>query len=258
VYCHEAKNLANFIRRLAVNYISRGYYYCVKGEIREHKDPAKTDQKIINHYDIARSKWAKARLRKRGQASVQYVRYERQFVILATQGEHRFFVEEAKNIRDVRRVPLVVGGYSISYRQVGERARVSVRITHEDFQRLKAHFVRQSVRSSVEELAHELLSLSVLRYAATSAHGMKRRKPQPRVGGRRRFSQRNEMCVGRGRVCRSPIRPFCDFTGSDNLFYQTLRGEQFQWVPRMINTQIQTPRFQPMKHGFSPKQNFNA
>lgn len=165
MYSYEAKNLANFIRRLAVNYISRGYYYCVKGEIPEHKDPAKTDEKIISHYGIALSKWAKARLRKRGRASVQYVRYQRQFVILATQGEHQFFAEEAKSIRDVRRVPLAVGGYSISYRQAGERGRVSVRITHQDFQRLKAHFVRQAVRSSVDDLARALLSLSVLRYA---------------------------------------------------------------------------------------------
>ena len=126
----EAKTLASFIHRLMANYLSRGYFFYVVGEIPEHKDPAKTDGKIIGQYGIAISKWARARARKRGEASVQYHRFGRQFVILATSGSHRFFTEEAKNIRDVRRVPLKVAGCVVSYRR-GEDAKPTLNVRRE-------------------------------------------------------------------------------------------------------------------------------
>ena len=123
----EAKTLASFIHRLMANYLSRGYFFYVVGEIPEHKDPAKTDAKIISHYGIAVSKWARARARKRGEASVQYHRFGREFVILATSGSHRFFTDEARNIRDVRRVPLRVAGCVVSYRR-GDAAKPTLTV----------------------------------------------------------------------------------------------------------------------------------
>lgn len=117
MYHCEARSVAQFIQHLAVNYVSRGYIFYVKGEIPPHKDPAKTDAKIIARYEIDISKWARFRRKRRGGAGVQYLRLGRQFVIIATHGAHRFAVEEAKEIRDVRRYPLKVSGYSISYRE---------------------------------------------------------------------------------------------------------------------------------------------
>ena len=125
-----ATSVASFIHRLTANYLSRGYFFYVTGRIPEHKDPARTDEKIIGQYGIAVSKWARARARKRGEASVQYHRFGRQFVILATSGSHRFFTDEAKNIRDVRRVPLKVAGCVVSYRR-GEDAKPTLTVRRE-------------------------------------------------------------------------------------------------------------------------------
>ena len=38
-------------------------------------------------------------------------------MILATSGNHHFFADEARNIRDVRRVPLKFAGCVVSYRR---------------------------------------------------------------------------------------------------------------------------------------------
>src|SRR5262249_58694975 len=46
---------------------------------------------------------------------VQSVRHREFFVLLATDGRHAFFEEEA-GIRDVRKTPIVHAGYSIGHR----------------------------------------------------------------------------------------------------------------------------------------------
>ena len=84
-------------------------------------------------------------------------------MILAPQGQPHFYEEKAKAIRDVRRVPFTVGGFS--YRQGQGGRQMSLRIAKEEFSRLKARFLKQAVTAPVENLVGELLSLSVLRYA---------------------------------------------------------------------------------------------
>lgn len=49
------------------------------------------DTKLIDRYDIGLSKWVKRRQFQQGYAKVQYIRYRRFFVLLATRGMHRFF-----------------------------------------------------------------------------------------------------------------------------------------------------------------------
>ncbi len=44
---------------------------------------------------------------------MHYLRFSRYFVLVATHGVHPFFEQEAKAIRDVRRIPIKFGGYSI-------------------------------------------------------------------------------------------------------------------------------------------------
>src|SRR5690348_13767425 len=77
-----ASSLAGFIQQIAVGYVGRGYWFYVTGEIPAHKDPEKTDAKIINQYGIAVSKWARARRKRAGLANLQYLRFERIYVIL--------------------------------------------------------------------------------------------------------------------------------------------------------------------------------
>jgi hypothetical protein len=113
VYRCEVKSVQEFIRRIAVDLVPRGYVFYVQGEIPEGKEPTKTDAKIIQQYGIGISKWTRVRQKQKGIARLHYVRLDRTFVILATHGTHDFYSGEAQNIRDLRLDALLVFGFRI-------------------------------------------------------------------------------------------------------------------------------------------------
>lgn len=159
MYRCEARSVSEFIRQLAVNYVSRGYFFYVRGKIPAHKDPAKVDEKMVVRYGIVMSKWTRARRKRMGVASVQYLRLRHLFVLLATHGEHPIFQHEASVIADLRRIPLKVAGYSISVRRFQDRDRVSVRIAPEVFKRLRNHFAERALQPEGEKLVAEMRGL---------------------------------------------------------------------------------------------------
>ncbi len=162
-----ATSVAGFIQQLAVGYISHGYYFYVAGVIPCQKPPAKTDCKILAAYDIAISKWTRARRKKAGQANVQYLRYGRFYVIIATHGVHPFFLAEAKRVRDVRKIPVLFMRYSIGCRRGrgGGAYHASVRINGEYLKELKGKFVARALRSTVPELCSQFRALQFEPYA---------------------------------------------------------------------------------------------
>ena len=162
-----ATSVAGFVQQLAVGYISNGYYFYAAGLIPPHKDPAKTDAKIVEAYGIDVSKWTRTRRKKGGHANVQYLRYRHFFVIVANQGVHPFFAAEAEILRDFRRQPVSFMGYSIGCRRErgGGEYHASVRINKERFAELKARFLRVAVQRTVEELRSDLRHLSFEPYA---------------------------------------------------------------------------------------------
>src|SRR5438309_6595978 len=111
-YRCEAVTVAGFIQQLAVGCMARGYWFYVTGCIPQHKDARAVDAKLIEHYGIDCSKWVRWRRKERGLGNVQYLRFRRFFVLLATEGRHEFFVREGK-IQDVRRKPIQCFGYSV-------------------------------------------------------------------------------------------------------------------------------------------------
>ncbi len=90
-YRCEATSVAGFVQQLAVSYVRNGYWFYVTGRIPARKDPRAVDAKLIERYEIGLSKWTKYRRSREGQAKVQYLRYQRFFVLLATHGTQRFF-----------------------------------------------------------------------------------------------------------------------------------------------------------------------
>ena len=114
-YRCEAKSLEGFIQQLAVGLVCRGYRFYVAKWIPQKKDPRKVDAKLTNQYGVVRSKSSRMRRKKAGLGNVQYLRYGRFFVLIATKGPHPFFEREAKSIRDICRPPfLTFGSYTIS------------------------------------------------------------------------------------------------------------------------------------------------
>jgi hypothetical protein len=106
MYRCEALSIEGFIQQLAVCYVGRGYFFCVTGVIPEGKDPRAVDEKLLRQYHIAVSKWRKWRgFHLIGEAKLQYLRFERFMVILATEGGHQFLKRERHAIRDARNKP---------------------------------------------------------------------------------------------------------------------------------------------------------
>jgi hypothetical protein len=207
-----ATSVAGFIQQLAVAYVARGYYFYVSGLIPEHKDPAETDQKIIARYGIAVSKWTRARQKKAGLANVQYLRYGRFFIILATHGQQPFFDAEARQLRDIRVYPLHCLGYAIGCRPGRHDGtfHASVRIEQNLYRELKARFEGLAVHRSVEDLCRGLRSITFEPYAPVrdQLRGLLRA-----INRQRRAAGCEPVPTTALRNWRSPIKPFAETDG---------------------------------------------
>ena len=166
-YRCEATSVAGFVQQLAVSYIGRGYFFYVRGEIPEKKDPRLVDERIVAKYDIAIGKTARARRKAAGFANIQYLRFERSFLLLATHGKHPFFDKEGSLIRDAREHPIKFGGYAVSYRG----GHPHVRIEQRQYLELKAFFADVAVHRKAERIAAMLsrLPFEALRSRANAA-----------------------------------------------------------------------------------------
>lgn len=161
MYRCRAVSLAGFIQQLAVAYVAHGYWFYARGWVPIDKDPEAIDRKLIDRYGIDVSKWERARRKRAGLANLHYLRFGRTFVLIATHGQHWFFGAEAKAIRDIRRVPFKLGGYSVSFRN----DHASVRIDQETYNRLKAYFTELALRRPADVVAEELHLLPYEPYA---------------------------------------------------------------------------------------------
>jgi hypothetical protein len=199
--------VAGFVQQLAVCYVARGYFFYVTGRIPDQKDPARTDAKILAQYGIGISKWSRARRKKEGLASVQYLRHGPFFVIIANHGEQPFFAEEAHHLKDIRISPIHFMGYSIGCRpsRQGGDLHVSVRIHAETYRELKARFERRAVQQSVEDLCRELHAIRFEPYAPVrdQLRGLVRA-----VNRRRKEAGLEPVPMTTLRQFRRPVKPF--------------------------------------------------
>lgn len=166
-YQHEATSLEGFVQQLAVGYVARGYLYYVSGYVPRRLTPHQHDRRMLDKFDVARSKWSRYRRRKRrgpdGRplANCQYIRYREFWVLLCEAGYHEFFDTHSKQDRfgnvteklffDVREVAIQYGGYSIGY----ANERLSVRLTGKAYKELKSYYLSLA-RGPLEALQWEL------------------------------------------------------------------------------------------------------
>lgn len=207
MYRSEATSVEGFVQQLAVSYLGNGYWFYVTGEVPEGKDPAKVDQKLLARYQIDLSKWARARRKRAGLANLQYIRFERFFVLLATHGVHSFFEEEAASIRDARKTPIRFRGYSISYRN----GHPHVRIEQEEYNRLKAHFLNIAVHRSADHLGRLLAELPFEPYAPVRRQLLNLLRALNRERKRAGYEPVTHECF---RLARRVCRPFGDRCGA--------------------------------------------
>lgn len=167
-----AKSRSGFVQQLAVQYVTHGYWWYVAGWIPEKKDPESVDERLVERYDITPHQSERWRRKKQGRANLQYLRFGRSFVLIASKGEHLFYgpadrggesqkklvwkgerrsrtqsLEEVA-IRDIRKHPLQFEGYSIGWRN----GHPSVRIAHSVYVREKAHLEEMATRRRTESM----------------------------------------------------------------------------------------------------------
>ncbi len=203
MYRYIATSEEGFLQQLAVCYLANGYYFYVSGVIPEGKDPALTDQKILGKYGIAMSKWGRYRRKKMGIANLQYLRLDRFFIILATEGRHRFLEEEREGIRDARETPIRFRNYAVSYRD----GHPHVRLNRETFEEIKAYFEGVAVKRPREVLAAAIASLPFERYAPVRRQLWELLRLVNRARRAAGLPTLPESCV---RARRRPCRPFED------------------------------------------------
>jgi len=107
-----------------------------------------------------------------------YLRCERWFVLLVTEGFHPIKQPpdqggEGDRLKDFRRHPLMVGGYSISYRRDGvckkgqdnpnQQYRTHVHLDPETYRVLKSYFASLAVHRTAVALTKELSDLPFIR-----------------------------------------------------------------------------------------------
>lgn len=135
--------------------------------------PELVDRKLIAKYEIDISERQRADRKQRGLANMQYIRFDRWFLLLITDGHHPFKREEKSQIRDCRRHPIKFAGYSISYRRSGQTPKGGskpkwhscVRIDNRTYRELKAYFLHRATRRSSKNLAKDFSCLPYSRFA---------------------------------------------------------------------------------------------
>ena len=66
MYPHVFTNIHAFVQRIALDMVRYVYHYYVTGRVPPGRDPEAVDDKILAKYDIAVSKYTRARRKKRG------------------------------------------------------------------------------------------------------------------------------------------------------------------------------------------------
>jgi hypothetical protein len=218
-YRCEARSVSGFIQQLAVGYVGRGYFFYVVGQVPEGKDPRAIDEKLIEKYGVSGSKSARARRKALGLANVQYLRFKERFVLLATHGEHLFFIEEAGQIRDAREMPIKLFGYAVSYRS----GHPHVRIEQRRYLELKAYLADLAVHRAKDWLEGQFHSLWFEPYAPVRSqlHCILRA-----VNDRRKLAQFEPLPSSCIRSRRRIVKPFGDPT--DGLISSTCEADSEQ------------------------------
>jgi hypothetical protein len=201
MYRCEVPTVGGFVQQVAVSYLAHGYFFYVAGIIPEGKDPQRVDEKLVQRYGLDISKWARARRKRAGLASVAYLRHCRFFLLLATHGEHPFFEAEGGAVKDVRRVPIRFGSYSISYRG----GHPHVRIAEPTMRDLKEQLGVLALRRSSVDLEGVLHRLPFEPYAPVRSQFCELLRMVNRVRGVAGLDRISSTCL---RFRRTPLRVF--------------------------------------------------
>lgn len=228
-----------FVQQLAVAYVNHGYWFYVTGTIPNNKNAVLVDQKLIEKYNIAISKWARARRKVQGLANVQYLRHWQRFILIATRGTHEFFEQEGNTIKDIRREPILYAGYSIGYHQgVDRKWHASVRIHPKQYNLLKSYFLEIATQRSVGQIAQELRRLPFEPYAPVRRQLLNILRAINRTRGKAGLQS---VAIESLRLRRRVLRPFWDGVDSTDGQCLVARTARERRWGRLAQTSLMSP-----------------
>lgn len=182
-YKYIATSRTGFVQQVVCSYVRNGYRFHVSGKVPKGKDPRELDEKLLALYAIRKTDGQRYRAKLRGEANIQYLRYEQDWLMLATTGSHKWKELEQDNIKDCSRgEPIKFQGYSITlkdglYRPVrckrdrdgkpelDDKKRVRVVIDRDAFRDLKAEFLSLAKRRPAGWLAAKFWNVPYEPYA---------------------------------------------------------------------------------------------
>jgi hypothetical protein len=225
-YRYLTTSLTGLIQQLACNVLPHGYWFYVRGVIPDNKEPHSIDAKLLDRYSIEISRQQRARRKLQGLANLHYLRLGRLWFIFATHGRHNFFTDEERNIRDIRKVPLQVGGYSLSVKEGGYlkkthtdetqirdgRMRARVQIARGEYLNLCGYFLERACHRSAEALAAELFSLPYEPYAPIRRQQLNLLRL---VNKKRQMAGFEKLSPSVLRYKRGIVRPFSSTEGEE-------------------------------------------
>ncbi|MBD1919463.1 MULTISPECIES: hypothetical protein [Cyanophyceae] len=153
----EARTLGDFLRRIAIDYVRHGWFRYAVRTIPQGKDMLTIDAKMKAIYGVTSCRMTRMRCRKKGIASVQYLRFGHAFVLLATEG-HQDALGRI-TMRDIRESPLHFGGYSVGL----ARGTVVVEVERRVWQEARTKLQNMSLIGK-EPLEKALASLPFYRF----------------------------------------------------------------------------------------------
>ncbi len=205
--------LEGFIQQLAVAYVAHGYFFYVTGVVPEGKDPEAVDDKLLEKYGVRLSKFARYRRKALGQASVQYLRFGRFFVLIATHGKHLFFSDEkdggeGERVKDIRRTPIRFAGYSVSCRRKtgdGSKVVAHVRMEQASYLEVRDTFLDLASKRSQSWLEYQFRNFPFEPYAPVRRQVVTIFARVNRVRREAGLEPLPSSCL---RLKRKPARPF--------------------------------------------------
>lgn len=177
-----ATSRRGFVQQVACGWVRNGYCFYVQGVVPDGKNLEELDAKFLARYPIRMKASRRHSRKRRGVANVAYLRHERHWILLSTDGRHEptkegwldFRAEESSVLRNCRRgQPILVFGYSISlvsgeYVRGGgrdDRMRVRVQISRRAMSALRAHLVGMATFRDAEWFAERFWRVPFEPYA---------------------------------------------------------------------------------------------
>ena len=182
----EAGSVAGLIHKLVTGYVVRGYVHFVAGRHPKRIPTEKLheiDEKFVAKYGANVSRNIKASRKAAGYYNVQYMRFRRDWVMVATPGlmgagTEDFFEEHIRTdqLRNFTRDCFQFHGYSIGFRPEGGRPKVegrvrvavtkgtkrrgAVRMRHEIYMGEKKFIVDKATSWAAEQIVEHLQALA--------------------------------------------------------------------------------------------------